>query len=127
MHIYGYCINTLYLHAYVYTVGPPEKVTNVEINPTSVEIVDSSVSFTMIWTEPFPNFDPIVNYTITIFCTNNLTCPAVYSTDNSMTSIFVRIITDLSKMNFIWVAASNTIGTSNPAVRVIVGTYVSQL
>ena len=110
------------MHNYVYAVGPPEKVTNVEINLTNVEIDDSSVNFIMIWTEPFPNFDPIVNYTITIFCTNNLTCPAVYNTNNSMTSVFVRIITDLSKMNFISVTASNTIGSSNPAVRVIVGT-----
>ena len=92
------------------------------VNLLSIEIEDSSVNFTMTWTKPFPNFDPIISYTITIFCTNNGTCPAVYNTNSSMKSVSVRIFTDLSEMNFIWVTASNTIGTSNPAARVIVGT-----
>ena len=96
-------------------------ITNVMINLQTVKIVDSSVNFTMTWTEPFANFDPIVNYTITIHCTNATLCPAVFNADNTITSLFVNIITDLSVMNSISVTASNTIGTSDRAIRIIVG------
>ena len=96
-------------------------ITNIMINLPSVKIVGSSVNFTMTWTEPFPNFDPIVNYTITIYCTNTTLCPAVFNADNSIRSRFISIITDLSMMNFISMTATNTIGTSAPAIRIIVG------
>ena len=99
-------------------------ITNIIIDLTSVIIVDSSVNFTITWTEPFANFDPIVNYTITIHCTNTTLdlCPAVFNANNSIRSLFnISIITDLSMMNFISMTASNTIGTSHPAIRIIVG------
>ena len=99
-------------------------VTDIMINLQSVKIVDSSVNFTMTWTEPFANFDPIVDYTITIHCTNATLCPAVFNADNVVTNLFVNITTDLSVMNFISTTASNTIGTSAPAIRIIVGKYV---
>ena len=106
----------------------PEMVTNIMIDLTSVKIVDSSVNFTMTWTEPFANFDPIVNYTITIHCTNTTLdlCPAVFNANKSTRSLFISIITDLSMMNFISMTASNTIGTSDPAIRIIVGEPVNK-
>ena len=96
-------------------------VTDIMIDLQSVTIVDSSVNFTMTWTEPFANFDPIVNYAITIHCTNATLCPAVFNADNVVTSLFINIITDLSVTNFVSMTASNTIGTSVPAIRIIVG------
>ena len=96
-------------------------ITNVEIDTTSVKTTRSSVNFTVMWSKPFANFDPIVNYTVTINCTNATLCPAVFSTDNVTTRLNVSIITDLSVRNHISVTASNSIGTSVPATKIIVG------
>ena len=83
---------------------------------------DDDVSFTLSWNEPFANFDPIVNYTVTIHCTNTSECPMVFVV--ATTTANVNSITDLSMMTSIQVTATNTIGKSNPATIKIVGAYV---
>ena len=102
----------------------PANITDVMINLNSVNVVNDgdgdAVSFTLSWNEPFANFDPIVKYTVTIDCTNITRCPAVFII--TTTSVSVNFITDLSVMTSIQVTANNTIGESNPATIVIVGT-----
>ena len=80
--------------------------------------IDNNVSFTLNWNEPFDNFDPIVNYIITINC-NDASCPVMFTV--TTTSASVSFITDLSMMTPLSLTATNTIGTSDPATIVIVG------
>ena len=94
-------------------------ITNVIIDLATVNIDDDNVSFTLSWNEPFANFDPIVNYTVTINCTDNATCPVIV--DNVTRTADVNFITDLSMMTTLSVTATNTIGTSDPAIRIITG------
>ena len=68
-----------------------------------------------------------MNYTVTINCTDNATCPVIVDTDNVTRTADVNFITDLSMMTTLSVTATNTIGTSDPAIRIITGklhTYV---
>ena len=103
----------------MYTVAPA-MISNVIIDLDSVNI-DDNVSFTLSWNEPFANFDPIVNYTVTINCTDNAICPVIVNTDYVTRTADVNFITDLSMMTTLSVTATNTIGTSDPAIRIITG------
>ena len=128
------CINYLFIFHLIITAlqfctGPPAMVPSVTIDVDSVNVnrSNNNVSFTLSWTEPFANFDPIVNYTITINCitiTNGNECPLIVTTDN-VTSIDVSFTTDLSMMNNISVTASNTVGISDPATIPIGGKLCS--
>ena len=92
-------------------------VGNILIDISTVNI-DNNVNFTLNWDEPFDNFDPIVNYTVTINC-NDALCPVMFTV--TTTSSNVSFITDLSMMAPLSVTATNTIGTSDPATIIIVG------
>ena len=121
-----YHLNKL-LCTFIYT-AVPDMISNVIIDPATVNIDDDNVSFTLNWNEPFANFDPIVNYTVTINCTDNATCPVIVNTDNVTRTANVNFIADLSMMTALSVTATNTIGTSDTAIRIITGwlyTYVS--
>ena len=107
----------LYVHLCKYT-GAPDIVGNVMIDLDTVDVDNNDVGFTLNWDEPFANFDPIVNYTITINCTD-AQCPAVFTV--TTTSASVNFITDLSMMTPLSVTASNTVGTSDPTVIVFGG------
>ena len=107
------------------SAAAPANITNVIINLDSVNVVNvdddgDNVSFTLSWNEPFANFDPIVNYTVTIDCTNITGCPAVFIVTAPRAS--VNFISDLSIMTSIQVTANNTVGESNATTIVIVGT-----
>ena len=110
------------VHICIFTAAP-DMITNVIIDLATVNI-DDNVSFTLSWNEPFANFDPIVNYTATINCTDNATCPVIVDTDNATRTADVNFITDLSMMTTLSVTATNTIGTSDPAIRIITGMYI---
>jgi len=101
--------------------GAPDMVPNVTIDFTSVNIDrNNNVNFRLNWDEPFANFDPIVNYEITVTCTIVILCPMMFTTNT--TTLDVNLFTDLLIMNHtISVTASNTVGTSNATTRIIVG------
>ena len=101
----------------IYTAAPG-MVSNIMIDLNTVNIDNNNVSFILNWDEPFANFDPVVNYTITINCTD-AQCPAVFTVTTTSASVY--FITDLSMMTSLSVTASNTVGTSEPATIVIVG------
>ena len=88
----------------------------VDINTVSID--NNNVSFTLNWDKPFDNFDPIVNYTITINCTD-ASCPVMFTV--TTTSASVSFITDLTMMTPLSATASNTIGTSDPTTTRITG------
>ena len=93
-------------------------VGNIMIDLTTVNIDNNDVRFTLYWDEPFDNFVPIVNYTITINC-NDASCPVMFTV--TTTSASVSFITDLSMMTPLSVTATNTIGTSDPITIIITG------
>ena len=80
----------------------PDMVGNAIIDLNTVYVDNNNVSFTLNWTEPFANFDPIVNYTITISC-SDVHCPVVFTVTTTSTS--VNFITDLSMMTPLSVTA----------------------
>ena len=120
----------VYLYAYIscifyFTVAPPSIITNVIIDPQTVRVdrIVNDVSFTLNWNEPFTNFDPIVNYTITITCIIATKCPMIYIING--TSLDVNLITDLSVMNHnISITANNSIGESIATSRLIIGKLI---
>ena len=95
-------------------------VGNVMIDLDTVNVDNNNVSFTLNWTEPFANFDPIVNYTITINCTD-AQCPAMFTVTTTSASVY--FITNSSVITPLSVAASNTVGTSDPAILIVVGKF----
>ena len=103
----------LYFIHFTYSTAAPANVTNVVIDLNTVNIDNGNVNFILNWDEPFANFDPIVNYTITINCTD-VSCPVMFSTDNITTTANVSFITDLSMITPLSVTANNIIGTSDP-------------
>ena len=93
-------------------------VGNIVIDLNTVNVDNNNVNFILNWTEPFANFDPIVNYAISINCTD-AQCPAVFTVTTTSASVY--FITDLSMMTPLSVTASNTVGESDPAIRIVVG------
>jgi len=75
--------------------------------------IDTIFGFTLSWTEPFDNFDPIHNYTITIGCDVS-GCPVTLTTDGNATSIDVSYATRTTNIT-ITMTAMNSVGTSHPA------------
>ena len=107
---------------YFIHVAAPNTIGDINIDLATVNVDNDNVSFTLNWNEPFANFDPIVNYTVTINCTDNATCPVIVNTDNVTRTANVNFITDLSMMmTTLSVTATNTIGTSDAAIRIITG------
>ena len=76
-----------------------------------MNINGNNVTLTLSWGEPFNNFDPIVNYTVS--CSGDVTCPAtIITTTRNYT------ITNLTPMtNYIFsVVATNSIGSGEAGV-----------
>ena len=99
----------------MYTAAP-DMVGNLVFH--TVRYPKNGVSFSLIWDEPFANFDPIVNYTVTISCID-AHCPIVLTF--TTTSFSVGFITNSPMMIPVSVTASNTVGTSDPRTVVIDG------
>ena len=120
INFYILYIDYIYCVYFIYT-AVPDMISNVIIDLDTVNIDNDNVSFIFNWNEPFANFDPIVNYTVTINCTDNATCPVIVNTDNVTRTANVNFITDLTMMTPLSVTATNTIGTSDTAIRIIAG------
>ena len=97
--------------------GVPAMVPAVSVDTGSITVIGNSISLTVIWREPFNNFDPITSYTVS--CTSTIGCPADFmTTDNAMMShTFTGLIT--RKDYTFSVVATNSLGTG-PAGKVII-------
>ena len=72
------------------------------------------VTLTLNWEEPFNNFDPIVNYTVS--CSGDVTCPPNFTTiDNTTTSYTITNLTPMTNYTFS-VVATNSIGSGEAGV-----------
>ena len=72
------------------------------------------VTLRLSWGEPFNNFDPIVNYTVS--CSGDVTCPPNFTTTNSR--IIISKLAPMTNYTFS-VVATNSIGCGKASVIII--------
>ena len=94
----------------------PNEVPMITIGDITLD--GDNVTLTLSWGEPFNNFDPVVNYTVS--CSgDNVTCPLNFTTTDNITRSYT--ITNLTSMiNYTFsVVANNSIGSGEAGVVVI--------
>ena len=95
----------------------PEMVADVTIDNNTININGNIVTLTLSWMEPFNNFDPIVNYTVS--CSGDVTCPPNFTTtDNTTRSYTITNLTTMTTYTFS-VVATNSIGNGEAGVVMI--------
>ena len=76
----------------IYTAAP-NQVPDVAVVMDSITLDGDNVTFTLSWGEPFNNFDPIVNYTVS--CSGDVTyLPIFTTTDNTTRSYNLTSMTN---------------------------------
>ena len=84
---------------------------------SSVTLENDVVNLTLSWEEPFNNFDPIVNYTVS--CSGDVTCPPNFTTtDNTTRSYTITNLTPMTDYTFS-VVSTNSIGSGEAGVEMI--------
>ena len=92
-------------------LGAPRVVPFVAVSDTTNI---NLVTLTLSWGEPFNNFDPIVNYTVS--CSGDVTCPPNFiTTDNTTRSYTITNLTLMTDYTFS-VVATNSIGSGEDIV-----------
>ena len=104
--------------------GVPAVVPNVTVDDNSIKITKNIVTLRLSWGEPFNNFDPIVNYTVS--CSGDIGCPSNFTINK--TAIIITNLTTVTTYTFS-VVATNSIGSGEAGVVMITtppgeGTYV---
>ena len=80
----------------------------------TITLDGSNVTLTLSWGEPFNNFDPIVNYTVS--CSGDVTCPPNFTTtDNTTRSYTITNLIPKTQYTFS-VEATNSIGSGEAGV-----------
>ena len=86
-------------------------VPDVAVDDNTISINENSVTLTLSWGEPFNNFDPIVNYTVS--CSGDITCPPNFTTtDDTSRSYTITNLTPMTNYTFS-VVATNSIGSGD--------------
>ena len=89
-------------------------VPKATVNDNTININGNKVTLTLSWEEPFNNFDPIVNYTVS--CSGDVTCPPNFTTtDNTTRSYTITNLTPMTTYTFS-VVATNSIGSGEAGV-----------
>ena len=95
----------------------PEVVPGVTVYDNTININGNIVTLSVSWGEPFNNFDPIVNYTVS--CSGDVTCPPNYTTTSNTTrSYAVTNLTPITNYTFS-VLTTNSIGSGEAGVVMI--------
>ena len=96
---------------------PPAMVPNVTVDDKTISIIASNVTLTLSWGEPFNNYNPIVNYTVS--CSGDDRCPQSFTTtDNTTRSYTITNLTTITTYTFS-VVATNSIGSGEAGVVMI--------
>ena len=99
---------------YEFITGIPAMVPDVTFDNNTININGNNVTLTLSWGEPFNNFDPIVNYTVS--CTGDNRCPPNFTTtDNTTRSYTITNLTPMTNYTFS-VVATNSIGSGEAGV-----------
>ena len=89
-------------------------VPGVTVDDNTININGNIVTLTLSWGEPFNNFDPTVNYTVS--CSGHVTCPPIFTTTNNTTrSYTITNLTPMTTYTFS-VVATNSIGSGEAGV-----------
>ena len=101
----------------LYTAAP-DQVPDVMVIADNITLINDIITLTLSWGEPFNNFDPIVNYTVS--CSGDDTCPPNFTTaDNTTRSYTITNLTPVTNYTFS-VVATNSIGSGEAGVVMIV-------
>ena len=93
-------------------------VPEVIVHDNAINVNGSNVTLTLSWGEPFNNFDPIVNYTVS--CSGDVTCPPNFTTtDNTTRSYTINNLNPLTSYTFS-VVATNSIGSGEAGIVMII-------
>ena len=111
--IHKLCIIVISISYYTVTAGVPAIVPNATVDDNSININGTNVTLTLSWGEPFNNFDPIMNYTVS--CSGDILCPQNFiTTDNTTRSYTITNLTTMTNYTFS-VVATNSIGIGEAA------------
>ena len=90
-------------------------VPGITVDDNTINVNGNIVTLTLSWGEPFNNFDPIVNYTVS--CSGDDACPPTFTrTDNS--PIMITNLTPMTTYTFS-VVATNSIGSGEAGVVIV--------
>ena len=104
-------------YTYTGTVDVPRIVPDITIDSNTISVNRTNVTLTLSWGEPFNNFDPIVNYTVS--CSGDVTCPPNFTTtDNTTRSYTITNLTTMTTYTFS-VVATNSNGSGEAGVVMI--------
>ena len=110
----------MYVHVLLFTyecvnsTAAPNQVPDVAVMPDTITLDGNNATLTLSWGEPFNNFDPIVNYTVS--CSGDVTCPPNFTTtDNITRSYTITNLTSIINYTFS-VVATNSIGSGEAGV-----------
>ena len=91
-------------------------VPKATVDDNTISVNRNNVTLTLSWGEPFNNFDPIVNYTVS--CSGDNTCPQIFTTDNTIRSYTITNLTTMTTYTFS-VVATNSIGSGEAGIVMI--------
>ena len=98
----------------MFVVGVPDRVPGVTVDDNTININGNNVTLTLSWGEPFNNFNPIVNYTVS--CSGDDKCPPDFTTtDNTTRSYTITNLTTMTTYTFS-VVATNFFGSGEAGV-----------
>ena len=89
-------------------------VPDVSVDDNTISINHNNVTLTLTWGEPFNNFDPIVNYTVSY--SGDVTRPTTFTTtDNTTRGSTITDLTTMTAYTFS-VVATNSIGSGEAGI-----------
>jgi len=107
-------------------VGTPDVVPNFSVDPNSIVININNRSLidtlTLTWEEPFNNFNPITNYTVTCSSSSSVTCPPDFTTQNNTVRQYTINNILLTRTDYLFsIIATNNVGSGTPITTLITG------
>ena len=121
----GFCQIQSQIIFFVFLIAVPNMVPGVMVDVSSVSAAPqppaqpTQFNLTLNWRAPFDNFDPILNYTIITTC-SDASCPVTHVTRSNVTTLDISYNIPITAVNYtISITASNTVGTSDPTIRIL--------
>ena len=95
-------------------IAVPDQVPSFTGVADSTTLEGNTLNITLSWGEPFSNFDPITNYTVT--CSGDVTCPPSFITTDNSTRSYIIVNLNATTIYSFNVTATNSLGSSEPAI-----------